>query len=85
MLIENAIKHNVVSKAKPLKISLSANGRELLLVKNNLQPKQSPEASSQIGLKNISQRYELITGKNIEVKKEEHSFTVAIPLLETGV
>lgn len=85
MLIENAIKHNIVSKAKPLQISLSANGRELLTVKNNLQPKQLPEISSQIGLKNISQRYELITGKNIEVQKDEHSFSVAIPLIQTGV
>jgi two-component system, LytTR family, sensor kinase len=85
MLIENAIKHNIVSKARPLQINLSANGREVLTVKNNLQPKQLPENSSQIGLKNISQRYELITGKNIEVKKDENSFSVVIPLIQTGV
>jgi two-component system, LytTR family, sensor kinase len=84
MLIENAIKHNIVSKARPLQISLSANGRELLMVKNNLQLKQLSETSSHIGLKNISQRYELITGKNIEVEKDENSFTVAIPLIQTG-
>jgi two-component system, LytTR family, sensor kinase len=85
MLIENAIKHNVVSKARPLQISLSANGRELLTVKNNLQIKQLPETSSQIGLKNISQRYEFITGKNIEIIKDDLSFSVAIPLIQAGI
>jgi LytS/YehU family sensor histidine kinase len=82
MLIENAIKHNIVSKSRPLQIVLSANGRELLMVKNNLQPKQLPEESSQIGLQNISQRYEMITGKNIEVLKDEHNFIVGIPLIQ---
>src|SRR5205085_1744476 len=81
LLMENAIKHNIVSSEKPLKISVSAeNGH--LLVSNNLQIKKQWNESTGIGLDNIRNRYKLISDKQVNVVSSEESFTVSIPLLE---
>ncbi|MGZ8510420.1 MAG: sensor histidine kinase [Chitinophagaceae bacterium] len=81
MLIENAIKHNIVSRNKPLHIKIQANGNQTLVVKNNLQLRKVPEVSTRIGLQNICTRYELISGKKVIVSQTDHSFEVTIPLL----
>ncbi|MFM9911730.1 MAG: sensor histidine kinase [Chitinophagaceae bacterium] len=81
MLIENAIKHNIVSHSKPLRIDVHVNGNNTLVISNNLQPKKSAEASTQIGLQNIKKRYELISSRNVEVVCTEKEFIVSIPLL----
>lgn len=83
MLIENAIKHNVVSKKHPLIIDISVNGMKQLVVSNNLQRKAQPEASTRLGLRNIADRYLLTTGKNIVVTEGQDFFTVQLPLIET--
>ncbi len=82
MLIENAIKHNVLSRANPLKILISINKNGGLFVRNNLQPKQQLETSTQVGLRNIEQRYGFIIGKKINVIKDPDSFTVILPLIQ---
>jgi LytS/YehU family sensor histidine kinase len=82
MLVENAIKHNVVSSSKPLEIKIKANGTNVLEVTNNLQPKINKEPSSNIGLNNINQRYELITGRQIKVSSNSNEFRVSLPLIE---
>lgn len=82
MLVENAIKHNVLSTSKPLEIKIKANGTNSIEITNNLQPKKTKEPSSNIGLSNINQRYELITGKQITVSSTDHEFKVALPLIE---
>lgn len=81
MLIENAIKHNVVSKNKPLHIDIHANGDQTLVVKNNLQLRSMTEPSTRIGLQNIVKRYELISGRSVIIKKTDEIFEVALPLL----
>jgi sensor histidine kinase YesM len=81
MLIENAIKHNIVSRHKPLRISIYTNGNQTLVIKNNLQPRQLSESSTRIGLQNIQQRYELISGRSVSVNKTMHEFEVVLPLL----
>jgi two-component system, LytTR family, sensor kinase len=82
MLIENAIKHNIVSSNKPLHIGIHANGNETLIVTNNLQPRISPqEPSTRIGLQNISKPYELISGRRVVVQKTDKLFEVTLPLL----
>lgn len=81
LLVENAIKHNVVSTKKPLHIEIHANGSQTISVKNNLQLRMITEPSTRIGLKNIMKRYELISGRNVEVLKTESTFEVTIPLL----
>jgi LytS/YehU family sensor histidine kinase len=81
MLIENAIKHNIVSRHKPLHIDIHANGNQTLIVTNNLQLRKSGEPSTRIGLQNIRKRYELISGRAIMVSETEKSFEVTLPLL----
>ncbi len=81
MLIENAIKHNVVSKNKPLYIEVHTNGNNTIVVSNNLQLKQSVENSTEIGLKNIIKRYWLVSGKEVLVDKSSTAFSVTMPLL----
>jgi tetratricopeptide (TPR) repeat protein len=81
LLIENAVKHNIISNRKPLLISIrSANSS--LIVENNLQRKSSIENSTKIGLQNIINRYQLITTKNVEIEQTETHFTVKLPLLK---
>lgn len=82
MLIENAIKHNIVSASRPLKIELHIIEGDRLIVTNNLQLKTIPEMSTQIGLQNISKRYLIITGRNIEILKDEKHFSVILPLIQ---
>lgn len=81
MLIENAIKHNVVSKKKPLHIDIHVNGNNTIVVENNLQLRSSVEHSTRIGLHNISKRYLLVSGKDVEIENNEMSFKVTIPLI----
>jgi two-component system LytT family sensor kinase len=81
ILMENAIKHNIVSSEKPLKIDVSAiNGR--LVVSNNLQKKNQLNESTGIGLDNIRNRYKLLSDKKVEVIENNGNFTVSIPLIE---
>jgi two-component system, LytTR family, sensor kinase len=80
LLMENAIKHNIVSMDKPLKIDVYAvNGR--LVVSNNLQRKNQLNESTGMGLENIRNRYKLLSDKLVEVTESENNFTVSIPLL----
>ena len=81
LLMENAIKHNIVSSEKPLTIDVYAlNGT--LVVSNNLQKKNQVFESTGIGLDNIRNRYKLLSGKIVEVTESSTSFTVSIPLIE---
>lgn len=82
ILMENAIKHNIVSSEKPLKIDVYAqNGR--LVVNNNLQKKHQVNESTGIGLDNIRNRYKLLSDKKVEVIENGSNFTVSIPLIES--
>ncbi|MBL0357902.1 MAG: histidine kinase [Chitinophagaceae bacterium] len=69
LLMENAIKHNIVSADKPLKINVfSENGS--LIVSNNLQKKNQLHESTGIGLDNIRNRYKLLGDKTVEVTEK---------------
>jgi sensor histidine kinase YesM len=80
LLLENAVKHNVVTSSKPLQIKIYESGGHLV-VENNLQPKQIIKKSSGVGLSNIMQRYQLLTHREVNIQKETNSFAVAIPVL----
>jgi hypothetical protein len=81
ILMENAIKHNIVSSAKPLFIDIcTKDGR--LIVSNTLQKKNQLMESTGIGLDNIRNRYRLLGDRTVEVEEGPESFTVAIPLIE---
>ena len=80
MLIENAIKHNVISEAKPLKIEVSASD-DFLMVSNKLQRRSDSDHTSGLGINNIKMRYEYLSDKKIQVEETSDQFTVRIPLL----
>lgn len=81
LLIENAIKHNIVSRAKPLIIMVTIKN-DFLVVHNTIQPKSTKVPSTKIGLKNIEQRYALISSKLPEITNDGNQFTVSLPLLK---
>ena len=80
LLIENALIHNIISRGKPLTIKLQHDDHSIN-VSNNLQPKKNQDSSTGLGLKNIKDRYQIISGKQIQVTESETEFTVALPIL----
>lgn len=80
MLLENAMKHNVVSSKRPLNIQVFVEGDQLI-VRNNLQLKSQQISSTRLGLNNIHYRYKLLNNLNIHVEKSTYFFTVKIPLI----
>jgi two-component system, LytTR family, sensor kinase len=82
MLVENAIKHNLISRHSPLVLNIYNDDNGLLWVKNNLQLKKAYEVeSTKVGLSNIKKRYEYLGYKDIFVQKSETEFMVAIPII----
>lgn len=84
MLIENAIKHNVISQDDPLMIRLYSD-LDYLVIENNFQKKSVlMEDSPRIGLENIRKRYAFLSDRPIEVIQGEKLFTVKLPILKTA-
>jgi sensor histidine kinase YesM len=84
LLLENAVKHNVVTAEKPLHIKVAeVNG--MLQVSNNLQEKQVVKKSSGVGLHNIQQRYGILTERVVEIEKTTNDFSVGLPILTRQV
>lgn len=80
LLIENAVKHNIASRSQPLHIKIFPEDNYILVV-NNIQRMPSPISSSQIGLKNIINRYKLLSAKTPEIIQTQFDFVVKVPLL----
>ncbi|WP_299180108.1 sensor histidine kinase [uncultured Aquimarina sp.] len=80
LLLENAIKHNVVSRSKPLIINIAII-EDSLVVSNEIQAKSTKIPSTKIGLKNIEKRYQLISNKTPVIIDDGENFTVKLPLL----
>ena len=87
LLVENAVKHNVVSTARPLNISIYTEGEGNLVVSNNLQAKAVTVALNRLGLANIDAKYRLLAGKKPIVQQTQTTFSVILPLFlaEIGV
>lgn len=83
LLLENAIKHNVISKAKPLTISVVTENEELI-VQNKIRPKSTKLPSTELGLKNIQERYRLISNASIMITNDANQFKVSLPLLKSS-
>lgn len=84
LLLENAVKHNIVNASKPLHIRIYEEDGNLK-VTNNLQEKQVVKKSSGVGLQNIQQRYELLSHRKMEIHKTDGNFTVELPMLTQKV
>ena len=82
MLVENAIKHNVISKSKTLSIDVYIENGKSVIVKNNLQKKEVLEKSTKTGLENIRKRYGILGGWDVDVITSANNFMVAVPLID---
>lgn len=82
MLIENAIKHNIVSSDKPLSIEVKAESSGQLVVKNNLQRKNQVMNSTKVGLENIRRRYRMVGDREVELIVSQDHFIVILPLIK---
>lgn len=81
LLVENAVKHNIITASKPLTVSIRIeNGK--LTVSNTLQEKVNKEKSTGVGLDNIRNRYRILFGKEIEITPDESSFIVRLPIVK---
>jgi LytS/YehU family sensor histidine kinase len=80
LLIENAIKHNKITKSDPLKIKIY-NEEDYLVVENNLQLRDQKNDSTGIGLNNLKERYKLMTEHKPEFIVTEKSYVAKIPLI----
>ena len=80
LLIENAVKHNIVSDKRPLRIRIY-NDTDYLVVENPLQLKAVKEKSNGMGLKNISSRYQALCGKEVIISTDNDKFTVKLPII----
>lgn len=80
LLLENTVKHNVVSETRPLKIRIYVEGGNLV-VENNLQKKEILGSRRGVGLRNIIDRYSLVTSRNILIEDNKELFRVKLPLL----
>ncbi len=81
ILVENALKHNVVSDEKPLNIEIYIED-EFIVVKNLLQPRNEPVTSTGVGLKNLKAKYKIISDlQPVFVLNAQH-YTAKIPLLK---
>ena len=82
LLLENAIKHNAVSKETPLLVELYIENEKWLVLRNNINPKLSKETGSGMGLQNIINRYNLLSGEPVLIKNDGVSYTVSLPTLK---
>jgi LytS/YehU family sensor histidine kinase len=81
-LIENAVKHNEISKRNPLTILLKTTNNNSLVVGNPIREKLSLEPGTGIGLDNLSKQYKLLCGEEIRISKSQGEFRVEVPLLK---
>ncbi|HEY1114346.1 MAG TPA: histidine kinase [Chitinophagaceae bacterium] len=84
LLVENAVKHNRLQKDDPLRIEVFGDDRGRLVVRNNLSVRPQASESTGIGLRNIRSRYALLHQEAPEVRKDERTFSVIIPLIPAG-
>ena len=80
LLLENALKHNIISSDTPLNIHIHAD-EDYLIVENCLNKKTRVETSNKQGLENLKALYKYLSDKPVEITEGEKIFTVKIPLL----
>ncbi|KIC96032.1 sensor histidine kinase [Flavihumibacter solisilvae] len=81
LVVENAVKHNVVSRQQPLTIEIFTTSAKQLVINNNLQRKMQKEKSTRIGLNNIRAKYRLLKQDGFQVIEGEKNFMVVMPLV----
>lgn len=80
MLVENAVKHNVISASKPLTVEIFSDNDGYITVRNNIQQKITPERSTHFGLQSLIKRYQLLGERPVIVENNSAFFTVKVPI-----
>jgi ligand-binding sensor domain-containing protein len=83
LLAENAVKHNTVSKDKPLFISVNILG-DYIVMRNSINYKLEKEESEGVGLQNIRNRYKLLTEREIIQEVNNNEFVIMLPLIHSN-
>lgn len=82
LLLENAVKHNEISNARPLKIKISINSNSVL-IENDIQKKRIEDGSSTgVGLDNIKERYRLLSNREVEIFQDQKIYSVKLPIIK---
>ena len=81
LLVENAVKHNIVSRQQPLVMDIFTTAGNRLVVNNNLQRKTLAVTSTRIGLRNIEAKYRLLKEEGFQIVEGEKNFMVVLPLI----
>jgi sensor histidine kinase YesM len=82
MLVENAIKHNVIADDMPLKIEIGIE-EGFIIVKNNIQKKTTINSGKEpLGLENLKKRYAYLSVASVEVFESDSKFVVKLPIIE---
>ncbi len=81
LLIENTVKHNEISSKNKLTIHINEENNQFIVVSNRIQLKNIGETSKNIGLKNLKQQYSYFTDIPIEIKKDNNTFIVKLPVI----
>ncbi|MDX2046380.1 MAG: histidine kinase, partial [Chitinophagaceae bacterium] len=81
LLVENVVKHNALSKNKPLVIDIFTTAGNKMVVNNNLQRRTIKAPSNKVGLENIKAKYSLLKQDGFQVMEDEKNFTVVLPLI----
>ena len=84
LLVENVVKHNALSKNKPLLIDIFTTAGNKLIVNNNLQRRAVKAPSNKVGLNNIKAKYELLNQPGFQFIEDDKNFTVVLPLIWNG-
>jgi sensor histidine kinase YesM len=81
-LLENAIKHNEISKKNPFTIRIETGNDQVLSITNPIRERVTKEFSSGLGLSNLSKQYQYLEGKEITISNNNNEFRVDLPLLK---
>ena len=77
---ENAVKHNEISEKEPMLVEMDIQNGELVIT-NSIKAKKNLNASSRIGLKNLNDRFKILTNRDVTVQWQENKFVVRLPLI----
>ncbi|MFN8247946.1 MAG: histidine kinase [Ferruginibacter sp.] len=81
LLVENVVKHNVISKTEPQVIDIFTTAGNKLVVNNNIRRRNARVLSNKVGLNNIHAKYFLLNQPGFQVMEDEKNFTVVLPLI----
>ncbi len=81
ILVENAVKHNIISKSKPLVVDISTEYKDYITVTNNLQLKLTQEKSTHFGLQSLTVRYEMLGKRKVKIEDNGQVFKVSVPII----